>query len=187
MPLPHNLAYTQIPFLFLKIILSCLQMATKDQKPKTKNQRTEDQRPEDHSEWWTSPLEDEDGNRIMVTGRGDIEKFRNNPRFNIRVTVSLPYDADAQGMPRREAAEQLEQIVDLMQAELHQDPVAVLTGLYTGAGRRDMVFYTASTNIFNKKLNSALASLPLLPLEISAENDPEWAEYDEMRELSEIN
>lgn len=156
---------------------------------KTIRPKTEDQKPkaEDTSTWWTSPLEDEDGNRIMVTGRGDIEKFRSNPRFNIRVTVTIPYDADDQGMPKRQAADLLEQIEQLMQAELHKDPAAVLTGIYTGGGKRDMVFYTVSTNIFNKKLNAALASLPLLPLEITAENDPNWEEYDEMRELSEIS
>ncbi len=57
-----------------------------------------------------------------------------------------------------------------------------MTGIYTGAGERTWVFYTLSTNIFNKKLNAALEPLPLLPLQISAENDPQWEEYDEMCE-----
>ena len=75
----------------------------------------------------------------------------------------------------------MEAATDAMQAQLAADPVAVLTGIYTGAGERTWVFYTLSTNIFGKKLNAALADpMPLLPLEISAENDPEWAEYDEM-------
>lgn len=138
------------------------------------------------SEWWTSPLEDDNGNRIMVTGRADVDKFRSNPRFKIRVQVSLPYDADPDGMPTEEAASMLETIVDNFQAVLKADPVAVITGIYTGAGTRDMVFYTTSTFIFNKKLNEALKDLPLLPLTITAENDPDWEEYDEMRQLSEI-
>ena len=36
------------------------------------------------------------------------------------------------------------------------------TGIYTGEGRRDWVFYTLSTNIFGRKLNEALASLPMI-------------------------
>ncbi len=153
------------------------------------------------AEWWTSPLEDEEGNRIMVTGRADVKKYRDNPRFNIRITVTIPYVADAEGMPSNPKASapqsedkptlayatMLEEILENFQAELKKDPVAVLTGIYTGAGKREMVFYAQSTNIFNKKLNSALAPLPLLTLDITAENDPDWAEYDEMRELSEIN
>ncbi len=137
--------------------------------------------------WWTSPLEDENGNLIMVTGRGDIDKFRSNPKFKISVTVTIPYKAISSGMPTDEEADQLQAIADSFDTVLKADPVAVLTGIYTGAGERQMVFYTLSTNIFNKKLNLALEPFPLLPLTITAENDPDWEEYDEMRSLSEIN
>jgi len=137
--------------------------------------------------WWTSPLEDEDGNLIMVTGRGDIASFRSNPKFSIRVTITIPYETDSSGMPVDEDANMLQAIVDSFETVLKADPVAVLTGIYTGAGERQMVFYTLSTNIFNKKLNLALEPFPLLPLTITAENDPGWEEYDEMRSLSEIN
>ncbi len=136
--------------------------------------------------WWTSPLEDEDGNRILVTGRGEVDKFRNDPRCIIRITITIPYKPERDGMPSEHEAKLLDNVLELMQAQLKKDPVAVLTGIYTGAGKREMVFYAKSTHIFDKKLNAALADLPLLPLEIAAENDPEWAEYDEMRELSEI-
>lgn len=130
-------------------------------------------------DWWTAPAEAADGQTIMVTGRRDVQAFRQNPRFKIRVTVSWPYGHD--GMPSDEEARLMESATDAMQAQLAADPVAVLTGIYTGAGERTWVLYTLSTNIFGKKLNAALADpMPLLPLEISAENDPEWAEYDEM-------
>lgn len=139
------------------------------------------------NDWWTCPTESEDGRLIMVTGRRDISAFRNNPRFNIRVEVSWTYsDAADAGMPDESSAELMGDITDAFIAELTKDPVAVLTGIYTGAGERNWVFYTLSTNIFNKKLNAALAPFPLLPLRIYAENDPEWLEYNEMRDLSEI-
>jgi hypothetical protein len=136
------------------------------------------------NDWWTSPTESERGELIMVTGRRDIEKFRNNPRFTIRVDITWHY-ADA-GMPDDKTAELMGHVTDALNAAFDKDPVAVLTGIYTGAGERNWVFYTLSTNIFGRKLNESLAELPLLPLEISAENDAEWQEYDEMREISEI-
>lgn len=136
--------------------------------------------------WWTSPLEDEDGKTVIVTGRGDVKKFRDNPRFSIRVEVTIPYAATPDGFPAKDDAVMLDEILENFRKILKADPVALLTGIYTGAGERNMVFYTLSTNIFNKKLNEALAPFPLLPLRITAENDPEWAEYDEMRELSYI-
>lgn len=130
--------------------------------------------------WWTSPLEDDNGFTILVTGRGDIDKFRNNPKYNIRIEISLPYDHNPDGLPTSEGAKILEDMLDPLREIFDKDPVAVITGIYTGAGIRTIVFYTLSVNIFNKKLNQALAHLPLLPLEIKAENDPDWAEYDEM-------
>ena len=124
--------------------------------------------------WWTCPLEDDEGHLIMVTGRADVEKFRDNPRFSIRVEINLPYSATTDGMPDRVSAEMLDQVLESLKCELRKDPVAVLTGVYTGAGVRTMVFYTLSTQIFNKKLNQALAELPLLTIELTSENDPEW-------------
>jgi hypothetical protein len=138
------------------------------------------------ADWWTSPATAEDGKLIMVTGRRDVKKFRENPRFGIRVEVSWKYKSGADGMPGLEDSRQMEEVQELLCAEFDRDPVAVLTGVYTGDGERNWVFYTLSTHIFGKKLNAALESLPVLPLEIYAENDPDWAEYDEMCEC-EIN
>jgi len=131
-------------------------------------------------DWWTAPAEAPDGQTVMVTGRRDINRFRSNPRFSIRVTIIWRYGDT--GMPADADAETMAGATEALQAQLDADPVAVMTGIYTGAGERTWVFYTLSTHIFNKKLNAALANLPLLPLEISAENDPDWEEYDEMCE-----
>ena len=140
----------------------------------------------DKGDWWTSPTEASDGRLVMVTGRRDIDTFRNNPRFNIRVEVTWRYESDSTGMPDEPTAKLMEDVQDALQAEFIKDPVAVLTGIYTGAGERNWVFYTLSTHIFGRKLNESLAPFDLLPITIYAENDPDWAEYDEMREASEI-
>ena len=130
--------------------------------------------------WWTAPAESEDGHLIMVTGNRDVAKFRSNPRFTIRVEVTWKYDPDATGMPDTATSEMMEKVQDILQAEFKKDPVAVLTGIFTGDGKRDWVFYTLSTHIFGRKLNELLAPLPLLPLSVYCENDPAWEEYDEM-------
>lgn len=138
-------------------------------------------------EWWTCPTQGDNGGLVMVTGRRDVEKFRKNPRFNIRVEVSWIYGDKTSGMPPMDIAETMEKVTERLQNAFDSDPVAVMTGIYTGEGRRDWVFYTLSTNIFGRKLNEALASLPLLPISIYCENDSSWGEYDEMKSLSEIN
>lgn len=134
------------------------------------------------SEWWTAPAEAEDGRLIMVTGRKDVDRFRSNPRYSIRVEVTWTYDPLPDGMPEKATSEQMENVQEILEKTFTKDPVAVLTGIYTGAGERNWVFYTTSTNIFGRKLNEALASLPVLPLTIYTENDPQWEEYAEMSE-----
>ncbi|MDO5395975.1 MAG: DUF695 domain-containing protein [Bacteroidales bacterium] len=134
-----------------------------------------------YGEWWTAPAESDDGRLIMVTGRADVEKFRTNPRFDTRVTVSWIYDTDpAAAMPDDKTAAVMETVTEALQAAYTSDPVAVLTGIYTGAGQRDWVFYTLSLHIFMRKLNEALAAMPVLPLTFRAETDSDWEEYDEM-------
>lgn len=133
-------------------------------------------------EWWTAPAESDSGRLIMVTGRRDVAKFRSNPKFSVRVEVTWPYEADATGMPTIDTSSLMQQATELLQKCFDKDPVAVMTGIYTGDGERNWVFYTLSLNIFGRKLNEALAPLPLLPLKISAAEDPDWAEYDEMSE-----
>lgn len=137
-------------------------------------------------EWWTTPAEDDNGNLLMVTGREDVDKFRNNIRFTIRVEISWKYGGNAMPPENDGTAQLIEQTDTALRAIFHKDPVALLTGIFTGGGERTWVFYTISTHIFQKKINEALAPLPLLPLEITAENDPHWEAYAEMEQLKDI-
>ena len=132
--------------------------------------------------WWTAPAESEDGHLIMVTGRRDVDKFRSNPRFNIRIEVTWKYDGDSTGMPDTATSQLMEEAQEALQNIFHNDPGAILTGIFTGDGRREWIFYSLSTHIFGKKLNEALAPFPMLPISVYCENDPGWQQYDEMSE-----
>ena len=132
--------------------------------------------------WWTAPAESEDGHLIMVTGRRDVDKFRSNPRFSIRIEVTWKYDGDSTGMPDTATSQLMEEAQEPLLNIFHKDPVAILTGIFTGDGQREWVFYSLSTHIFGKKLNEALAPFPMLPISVYCENDPGWQQYDEMSE-----
>lgn len=133
-------------------------------------------------EWFTFPATDDNGHTIIVTGRVDVDKYRSRERNSIRVEVTLPYTPEGNlCFPGEKDAELLEKITDAFEEGLKGKNTALLTGIYTGAGERNWVFYTFSTDVFGSFLNRTLAPFPLLPLKIYAENDPDWAEYDEMR------
>lgn len=140
----------------------------------------------EYGDWWTSPAESDSGQLIMVTGRRDIDKFMNNPKFKIRVEATWKFDSDNNGMPDRATSELMEEADTYLRETFRKDPIAVLTGVYTGDGERNWVFYTLSLNIFCRKFNEALASMELLPITLQAEEDPDWLEYKEMKEATEI-
>lgn len=136
--------------------------------------------------WWSAPTEAENGRTIIVTGRDYMDEIIAKGKFIFRVTVSWDYNALPSGMPEDADARLMEEATDALIAEFKKDKVAYLTGIYTGDGRRDWVFYTHNLNIFGRVFNRALAQIDRMPLQIEAESDPEWGEYREMREISYI-
>ena len=138
-------------------------------------------------EWWTSPTESDNGKLIIVTGRADMDTVKATGKFNVRVEISWHYQGDGAGMPDVPTSTVMEGVTEALKEVFRKDPVAVMTGIYTGDNERNWVFYTRSVHIFEKKINEALAPFDLLPIKIYTENDPEGLEYQEMKEASEIS
>lgn len=135
--------------------------------------------------WWTAPAESAEGEVIMVSGRDDVESFRLSGNYPDRIELTWRYGQT--GMPGEADAALMEQADEALRSALHKNKGAVLTGIYTGAGERNWVIYAKSTRIFQSIINKAWRELPLLPVSISAEKDPDWLEYLEMRELTYID
>ncbi len=137
-------------------------------------------------EWWTAPAESDSGDLVMVTGRRGVEPVIASGKFNDRIEVTWKYAPATGGMPDDGTARLMEQVDNALKEEFARDAVAVLTGIYTGGGERNWVFYVSNLNSFQYRFNHALAKFEQLPLEIYAEHDPEWNEYCEMRSQTEI-
>ena len=131
--------------------------------------------------WLTSPFEsNESGNLVMGTIRRDVDKFRKDPKFKYRIEVSWSYQPDAKGMPDEATSEQMEEVENALSEVFTKDPVAVLTGIYTGEGVRDWEFYTLSLHIFQRKFNEALAPIPYQPRGNCATEDPTGGENTQL-------
>lgn len=132
-------------------------------------------------EWFTAIAESEVGNdTIFVSGRIGIDEFRLSGKFRERAEVTWKYDADSKGMPDESTAELMENVMAVLKRAMEKNKLAILTGVYTGAGERNMVFYTRNIPAFGNTLNEALSTFELLPLTIYTEKDAEWDEYAEM-------
>ena len=132
--------------------------------------------------WWSYPAEGENGKTVIVTGRDAIDHFRNSGKYNYRVDVKWRYNALPDGMPEDEDAVLMEKVTDALLDAFKKDTVGVMTGIYTGDGERDWIFYTKNLHIFSVVFNRALEELPTIPFLIEASEDKDWEEYGEMRE-----
>lgn len=138
-------------------------------------------------DWWTTPTESDNGNRIIVTGRRNMEMAIASGKFTDRIEVTWKYVPTADGMPDTKTSTIMETVTDALNDAFKKDQAAIMTGIYTGDGERNWIFYTRNLSKFQWILNSALNGLPLLPLEFYAEKDSEWNEYQEMRLKTEIS
>lgn len=138
------------------------------------------------NEWWTSPTENETGALIMVTGRQGVEPVIATEKYNDRIEITWKYTPDKNGMPDFKTSSLMEQVTDALNNAFAKDSAAVMTGIYTGDGERNWVFYTLNPKKFQYMLNDALKDFELLPITLYAEKDPEWNEYREMKDLSEV-
>lgn len=138
-------------------------------------------RPNIGNEWWSAPTESENGKLIIVTGRDGALPAR-DMGYVYRVEVTWKYDSDKTGMPDIPTSKTMEAVNEDLIKAFHKNPVAVMTGIYTGDGERNWIFYSKRPDLFGKVFNTTLAPYDLLPITIYVENDPEWAEYAEMCE-----
>ena len=120
---------------------------------------------------------------VFITGRDDIEEFRNCGKLKERVEIYWKYEASANGMPTEKEADLMNKAQEALRTVVEKDKLAILTGVYTGNNERTMVFYARTANVFGERLNDALKNFPLLPITIYVEKDPEWNEYAEMLEI----
>ena len=134
-------------------------------------------------EWFTALSEDEKGQLVTVCGREELTEFVKSGKFKERVEISWKFEGDEKGMPSDELAEKMESVQEAMAKAMGKDKLAILTGVYTGGGEKTWIFYTRTVRVFGDRLNEALESFELLPIEIYTEVDPEWDEYLDMYEM----
>ena len=134
--------------------------------------------------WFTAISENEDGSYTFISGRSDIDAFINSKKMKQRMEVTWRYEADEKGMPKIDKeAKIMEEVENRLRTAMEMDKLAILTGIYTGQGKREWIFITRNLNAFGERLNDALRGLPQLPIEIYAEDDPDNEEYKNLLEI----
>lgn len=76
-----------------------------------------------------------------------------------------------------ETHEAMNNLEDIITAEVEKQRVAYLTAIVTGAGSREWQYYSISYYSFMKVFNESLSCLPVFPINISYFSDSEWTAY----------
>lgn len=134
--------------------------------------------------WFTALSENEDGTYTFISGRSDLDQFINSGKLKERIEVTWTYESDEKGMPAIDKEAQImEAVEERLRTAIERDKLGILTGIYTGQGKREWIFITRNTAAFGERLNDALAGLPQLPISIYAEQDPDNEEYKSLLEI----
>lgn len=134
--------------------------------------------------WFTALSENEDGTYTFISGRSNIEAFVKSGKLKERLEIVWTYKADAKGLPADDAEAQLmEEVGDKLRAVMEKDKLAIVTGIYTGQGKRETNFICRNINAFGERLNETLSTYPQLPIVVNAYDDPDNEEYQELLEL----
>ena len=134
--------------------------------------------------WFTALSENEDGTYTFISGRSNIDAFIASGKLRQRLEVVWNYKSDDKGLPADDKEAQLmEEVGDKLRAVMEKDKLAIVTGVYTGQGKRETNFICRNLEAFGQRLNDTLSEYPQLPIVINAYDDPENVEYKELLEL----
>lgn len=129
------------------------------------------------NEWFSTLAVDENNNTVYVNGRLQLSEFIAGGKYKHRIEIRFPYGENRATFPEGEEAKHIEAVEELLQPAMEKDKMAILTGNYLAPGCKYWVYYSRTDRVFFERLNTVLASLPLLPLEFTLELDPQWEEY----------
>lgn len=117
----------------------------------------------------------------MIRARQDILARLPAASLSTRIVLSWSCRASLEmGLPSREDYGEITAFEETLINFLQEG--AILAFVFTSAGIVEYNFYTSDQEWFLERLNEALADKPPVPIEISAEEDPDWAEYRSLME-----
>jgi hypothetical protein len=112
----------------------------------------------------------------MIRARQDVLARLPAASLSTRIVVSWSCRAPLEmGLPSSDDYEEISAFEETLINFVQEG--AILAFVFTSAGIVEYSFYTSDQEWFLDRLNEALADKPPVPIEISAEDDPDWTEY----------
>ena len=127
---------------------------------------------------WTIAEGNVEGRPLLIRIRPDLVNFQGVENFPMKLTIRWTYGDDHDsGMPSDQQSEEMRNLEDDLVAEFEREDAGVLAYIYTACGMREWHFYFADIEIIQTAINAATNGKPKMPLEIEADEDPDWSEH----------
>ena len=124
---------------------------------------------------WTIAEGELGGRQLLIRFRPNLAEFDGRANFPMKLTARWTYGDDGDsGMPNVEQSDAMQVLEDALVAELEIDNTAILAFIYTTQGMREWHMYFSDLEKLQNAINRATVDMPGLPLEMEADEDPDW-------------
>jgi len=126
---------------------------------------------------WSIAEAELNNRQLLIRFRPNLGDFGGRSNFPMKLRVIWTYGDDGNsGMPDIEQSDAMQVLEDDLVAEVERENTAILAFVYTSQGMREWHFYFAVLAELQTALDRASADKPGLPLEVDADEDPDWSE-----------
>jgi hypothetical protein len=128
---------------------------------------------------WTMATAEDGGKPLIFRIRNETPAFANKEGYPHLMAVSWQYTSpNDSGMPSPDETQRMSDLEDLLDSGLEGSREAFLTVAVTGNGVREWQWYARNPEHVMAQVNKTLGHLDPFPIEISFQDDPEWAGYE---------
>jgi hypothetical protein len=119
-----------------------------------------------------------EGLPAVIRARQHLTDWVGHPDYSRKLTIAWSYrPVDESGMPSDTTYKQMDAFEDALFEALERGPSTIFVAVYTHNGRREWIGYTRDIDESESLMTRALEEHEHYPLELSTEEDPQWAEY----------
>jgi len=127
---------------------------------------------------WILAQGEENGKSLIVRCRQNLSQIVAPESYPKMIQIVWEFDVDEEsGLPSPALNDRMIEFEDLLIPGLEEDLTCVFFGVYVHNGVRVWSAYTGDPEAVCERINDIFADRNPYPLQISAEDDPDWTEY----------
>ena len=132
---------------------------------------------------WFTANDDNNGVPVVLQGRNTLNHLIGLASHSTLVRLVWKYEpAGTHGLPSDEEAERMARFEAAIVPALEAERICIFYCIFQQEGIKEWLAYCSSVDAAEEVLNVALMDHDEYPIELLAEDDPEWTDYKAMME-----